>query len=231
MRKIFLLLLIISTCISFAFGQSAKNGLNKTYYQNGKLKSSETFRNGEKVGVCKYYYDNGKLQYEENYNTEGQAEGVFNSYYKNGQLESMYSYRNGQRHGIYKEYYEDGKLRDEGRYEYGSLYSPVQSSQNSIQSNNRNNNGNNETSAFYIFGTAKELKEILNGNINESLLIKVNLKNTNKIDVYSRVATILSKHPSGSYVLKKDNNGNISVYITNPNSFWSLTKILIIQVQ
>lgn len=229
MRKIFLLLFIISIYTSFAFGQSNRDGLNKTYYQNGRLKSSETFKDGKKMGICKYYYDNGQLQYEENYNNEGQAEGVFNSYYKNGQLESMYSYRNGQRHGVYKEYYEDGQLRDEGRYEYGSPYRPAQSSPN----NTLSNDGNNQTDAYYIFGTAKELREsgILSGSINKNNLIKIDLQKTNKIDVYSRIATILSKHPSGSYELKKNNNGNISVYITNPNSFWSLTKILIVQVQ
>lgn len=234
MRKILLLLFVIFIYnTSFAFGQSNRDGLSKAYYQNGKLKSSETFKNGRKVGVCKYYYDNGQVQYEENYNNEGQAEGVFNAYYKNGQLESIFSYRNGQKHGIYKEYYEDGRLRDEGRYEHGSPYKPNQSSQNNIQSNDRNNNGNTQADAYYVFGTSKELKEsgLLNGSINKNHLIKINSQKTNKIDVYSKVAIILSKHPSGSYELKKNNNGNISVYVINPNSFWSLTKILIVQVQ
>lgn len=96
-----------------------KSGAYKTYYQNGKVKNDETFKNGKKVGTYKYYAENGKLLYEENFNDNGLKEGITNAFYENGQLESSYNYRNGEMHGVFKEFYEDGKLKDEGKYEYG----------------------------------------------------------------------------------------------------------------
>lgn len=120
MKKLLLLYLLTIIGINMAYSQS-KTGICKTFYENGKVKSEEIYKNGVKAGICKYYYENGKLQYEECYDGYGQKEGTYRTYYKNGQLESSYTYKDGQKHGIFKEFLEDGKLRNEGKYENGEL--------------------------------------------------------------------------------------------------------------
>lgn len=98
-------------------------------------------------------------------------------------------------------------------------------------------------SAFYIFGTAKELKEakvvtggflaspkILNEGIEKSKFIKIDIRDTQSIPVYDKKAKILSDHPKDSYVLEKDANNKIVVKITDYTRFWSLTKFLVIEV-
>lgn len=144
-----------------------KSGAYKTYYQNGKVKNDETFKNGKKAGTCKYYAENGKLLYEENFNDNGLKEGITNAFYENGQLESSYNYRNGEMHGVFKEFYENGKLRDEGKYEYGQRkYYP--SNSDVIVSETKNNTMEN-----HCF-VAVDIVVNSEGNV-----IEANIKDTN----------------------------------------------------
>lgn len=98
-------------------------------------------------------------------------------------------------------------------------------------------------SAYYMFGTARELKEakvvsggllaslkILNENIEKSKFIRIDIRETHKIPLYSKKAKILSEHPKDSYTLEKDADGKISVNITDYKRFWSIGKFLIIEV-
>lgn len=97
--------------------------------------------------------------------------------------------------------------------------------------------------AYYMFGTSKELKEakvvsggflaspkILKESIEKSKFIRIDIRETMNIPVYDKKAKMLSDHPSDSYVLEKDSNGKIIVKITDYKRFWSLTKFLIIEV-
>lgn len=97
--------------------------------------------------------------------------------------------------------------------------------------------------AYYMFGTSKELKEakvvsggflvspkILKESIEKSKFIKIDIRDTKSIPVYDKKAKLLSDHPSDSYTLDKDAKGNIVIKITDYKRFWSLTKFLIVQV-
>ena len=84
--------------------------------------------------------------------------------------------------------------------------------------------------AYYIFGTTKELSEVLNGNIKESSLVKININKVRRISPYSKMAKVLSKHPIDSYRLQKEDDGYLALRILDPVSFWSMTKLLIIEV-
>lgn len=97
--------------------------------------------------------------------------------------------------------------------------------------------------AYYMFGTSKELKEakvvsggflastkVLNENIEKSKFIKIDIRDTREIPVYSKKAKLLSDHPSDSYSLEKDSKGNISIKITDYKRFWSIAKFLIVEV-
>lgn len=97
--------------------------------------------------------------------------------------------------------------------------------------------------AYYMFGTSKELKEakvvtggflasskILKESIERSKFIKIDIRETRSIPVYDKKAKILSDHPADSYTLEKDARGTIIVKISDYKRFWSLAKFLIIEV-
>lgn len=120
MKKLLLLYLLTIIGINMAYSQS-KTGIYKTFYENGKVKSEEIYKNGVKAGICKYYYENGQLQLEGYYNSYNQADGTFTSYYKSGKVESVCTYKDGQKHGVFKQYFEDGRLKTEIKFENGEL--------------------------------------------------------------------------------------------------------------
>ena len=97
--------------------------------------------------------------------------------------------------------------------------------------------------AYYMFGTSKELKEakvisggflastkVLNENIEKSKFIKIDIRDTREVPVYAKKAKLLSDHPSDSYVLEKDSKGNITIKISDYKRFWSIAKFLIVEV-
>lgn len=96
---------------------------------------------------------------------------------------------------------------------------------------------------YYIFGTAKELKEaklvtggflsspkILKESINKSIFIKIDIRKVKQIPVYAKKAKILSEQPSDSYSIVKDQNGQAVINILDYKRFWSVSQFLVIQV-
>jgi hypothetical protein len=93
--------------------------------------------------------------------------------------------------------------------------------------------------AWFVFGTKKELKEqhiieggkVLQANFNKNYFTKIDIRNSREIKLYSKSARILTIHPSGSYSLAKDANKQYVLKITNPQIFWSTSKYLVILVK
>lgn len=94
--------------------------------------------------------------------------------------------------------------------------------------------------AYFVFGTKSELKEqkilqsgdVLRGNnFNKDYFTKIDIRTDKEIKLYSKRAKLLTSHPAGSYNLAKDSKGQYILYITNPNSFWSVSKYLVILVK
>ena len=94
--------------------------------------------------------------------------------------------------------------------------------------------------AWYVFGTKSELKEqkilqkgdVLKGNdFNKDYFTKVDIRYDKEIKLYSKSAKLLTNHPAGSYKLEKDNKGQYVLHITAPETFWSVSKYLVIQVK
>jgi chromosome segregation ATPase len=94
--------------------------------------------------------------------------------------------------------------------------------------------------AWYVFGTKSELKaqkilvkgEVLKGaNYDKSYFTQIDVRTTKEINLYSKRASILTNHPSGSYSLDKDEKGQQILRITNPQEFWSVSRYLVIQVR
>ena len=93
--------------------------------------------------------------------------------------------------------------------------------------------------AWFVFGTKKELKDqhvivdgkILRSSFNHNYFTKIDIRVTKEIKFYSKAAKLLTNHPSGSYVLRRDANQQFELRITNPQQFWSTSKYLVVLVK
>lgn len=93
--------------------------------------------------------------------------------------------------------------------------------------------------AWFVFGTKKELKEqnilkdgkVLQQNFNKDYFTKIDIRVDKEIKLYSRNAELLTAHPANSYVLQRDANKQYVLRITNPDQFWSTSKYLVVLVK
>lgn len=93
--------------------------------------------------------------------------------------------------------------------------------------------------AWYAFGTKKELKaqnvltkgDVLRGSFNKNYFTKIDIRVEKEFKLYSKSAKVLTSHPSNSYNLSKDINGQYVLRVTDPNTFWSTSKYLVVQVK
>lgn len=95
-----------------------------------------------------------------------------------------------------------------------------------------------QSTAFFVFGTKKELKEqnildhdeVLQSNFNMDYFTKIDIRIDKEIKLYSSLAEILTNHPVGSYTLQRDAKKQYVLRITDPQRFWSTSKYLVILV-
>lgn len=93
--------------------------------------------------------------------------------------------------------------------------------------------------AWFVFGTKKELKsqnildngKVLQSNFNKNYFTKIDIRVDKEIKLYSKSASILTTHPSSSYTLTLDANKQYVLRITNPQLFWSTSKYLVVLVK
>ena len=94
--------------------------------------------------------------------------------------------------------------------------------------------------AYYVFGTKKELREqrilksgdVLKSNdFNKDYFTRIDLRVTKQIRLYSKSAKLMTNHPTGSYTLEKDAQNQYVLRINNPLEFWSVSKYLVIIVK
>ena len=93
--------------------------------------------------------------------------------------------------------------------------------------------------AWFVFGTKKELKEqkilddgeVLRSNFNKEYFTKIDIRIDKEIKLYSKSAQMLTDHPSSSYTLQRDANKQFILRITDPQLFWSTSKYLVILVK
>lgn len=93
--------------------------------------------------------------------------------------------------------------------------------------------------AWYVFGTKKELQEqniyqkgkVLQANFNKSYFTKIDIRVDKEIKLYSKSVRMLTSHPANSYTLQPDAQRMYVLRITNPQLFWSTSKYLVILVK
>lgn len=98
--------------------------------------------------------------------------------------------------------------------------------------------------AYYCFGTAKELKDqkilsggglfakskVLQSGFNKDYFISIDIREVKEIPLFASKAKLKSNHPEGSYEFVKDEDGNLTLKIIDTKAFWSLGKYLVIEV-
>ena len=94
--------------------------------------------------------------------------------------------------------------------------------------------------AWFVFGTKSELKSqkilqsgdvLKNADFNKDYFTQIDIRTTKEIKLYSKRAELLTTHPAGSYELVKDDKGQLTLKITNPKEFWSVSRYLVVQVK
>ena len=111
--------------------------------------------------------------------------------------------------------------------------------ENSKKSQVINSQDKQLNTAWFVFGTRKELKEqriiegdkVLQSNFNKNYFTKIDIRVDKEIKLYSKYAKVLTMHPSSSYLLQRDANKQYTLKITNPEIFWSTSKYLVILVK
>ena len=110
---------------------------------------------------------------------------------------------------------------------------------NRQQSETINTQDKQINTAWYVFGTKKELKDqhiieggkVMTGNFNKNYFTKVDIRDISEIKLMSKSAKVLTTHPSSTYTLVRDANKQYTLRITNPQIFWSTSKYLVVQVK
>lgn len=105
---------------------------------------------------------------------------------------------------------------------------------------------NKLNTAFYAFGTSKELKEKgvitkeggfigigktskLTDDFNKDYFTQIDISTTNSIVLACKKAKVITTHPSNSYNLQGEQGKSIErINITKPEEFWSASKYLVI---
>lgn len=100
-------------------------------------------------------------------------------------------------------------------------------------------------SAWFVFGTKSELKEqkiieskflqktkvLSDADFNKDYFTQIDIRTDKEIKLYSKDADLLTTHPIGSYELVKDDKGQLTLKITKPAQFWSVSRYLVILVK
>lgn len=99
--------------------------------------------------------------------------------------------------------------------------------------------------AWFVFGTSSELKDqkiiskkflqktkvLQNDDFNKDYFTQIDIRTDKVIRLYSKDAKLLTAHPEGTYELTRDDKDQLSLMITNPTKFWSVSRYLVIEVK
>jgi hypothetical protein len=70
-----------------------------------------------------------------------------------------------------------------------------------------------------------------NDDFNKDYFTEIDIRTDREIKLYSKKAELLTTHPKGTYELAKDDKGLLTLQITDPVKFWSVSRYLVIQVK
>ena len=94
--------------------------------------------------------------------------------------------------------------------------------------------------AWYVYGTAKELKDqniLKNGKVfvstdfNKNYFTQIDVREDKVFPLYAKRAKLLTVHPEGSYEFTKDEEKQLTLSILDPEAFWSVSRYMVIQTR
>ena len=167
-----------------------KEGLDKKYFENGKLAAELPCKSGKPDGVCKYYYEPGGLRYEKTFKAgiqngpmkeydgagkmlsektyvNGKADGE-SRIYAGGKLLTQESFKNGLRNGLSTDFYPDGSKRGETPYAVGNIHGiekEFDSKGNIISETEYNKGRKHGVSTTYFNGKPASVSEYKDGRL------------------------------------------------------------------
>lgn len=86
---------------------------------------------------------------------------------------------------------------------------------------------NNILSGGGLFSKTQVLKE----NFNRDAFVKADMRKLNSIFLESKKVKVCTNHPAESYELVQDNEGFYTLNILNPDSFWSVSRYLVVELK
>jgi len=91
------------------FENGVRQGLMKSFYQDGRLRMTYWYENGFREDSSKWYYPDGQLFRSTPYKNDT-IDGTQKQYYKNGRIKAKLSYIQGLRTPYLEEFTQEGKL-------------------------------------------------------------------------------------------------------------------------
>lgn len=94
--------------------------------------------------------------------------------------------------------------------------------------------------AWFVFGTAKELKEqnilkqgdvLTSTDFNKNYFTEIDIRVDQVFPLYAKQAKLLTTHPAGSYELVKDAEKQLTLNVLDFEAFWSVSRYMVIQVR
>ncbi len=96
------------------------NGLWRTYYETGNIKSAVNYQNNKVNGNALFYYNNAQQTIKAELYYEDDVIGdIYREFYENGARKAMLNYDNGKLNEDAEFYYDNGALKIEGQYKNG----------------------------------------------------------------------------------------------------------------
>ena len=95
------------------FEKGYRQGVSRSYFETGKIRSEETFVNDLKHGPAKYYFETGKIASEGNFKND-KEHGIVLTYYHSGALREEATWEEGFLVGKFKSYHKNGKIEVDG---------------------------------------------------------------------------------------------------------------------
>ena len=126
------------------------------------------------------------------------------------------------------------------------LNTTVNNQQNELerQQTTINEQTTDKNTVWYCVATAKQLKEakivtdaglfqsqkVMRNDFNKAVFTQVDLRNLTTITTQSKSIKILTSHPQSSYHLVTGADKSITIAITDPSSFWSVSRYLVVKI-
>lgn len=102
------------------YSEGKLHGINKDYFDNGKIKAIINYNGGLLEGDCIYYHSNGQIE-QTGYFVNNLFHGLYKYYDSMGIIIADAIYQKGLKKGKSHEYYEDGSIKNYNFYRADTL--------------------------------------------------------------------------------------------------------------